>query len=300
MREHGYERSMEIFSPEEMREVLKNPGYLPTHEEISYAFTGKSDTVDKMKIETERSSDHYHDDGNPWHEFLDEESSFYEFCYDEKNPTFEFLNEEYLNDLTNYLIQRIGDLNTSGEPVAILEIGAGNGRLTHFLKKKLESKIPGKFNIVASDSGHWELKTEFPVEKIEHKDALKKHKPSIAIFSWMPYRADYTPDFRATESIDEYILIGESDGGCCGNNDTTWDKYFEPDGTKPTLKNAAFIRYDLDDVSKNQLCRTDALGLFGGHSRTVSFRREKTAARQLSKKYSRRNQQPAIETAISP
>jgi hypothetical protein len=147
----------------------------------------------------------------------------------------------------------------------------------------LENKIPGKFNIVASDSGEWSLKTEFPVEKIEHGDALKKHKPKIAIFSWMPYREDYTPDFRATESIEEYILIGEKDGGCCGNNETTWDKSFETITARSSKKGNIFRRSDLDDVSKNQVCRTDALGFYGGHSQTVSFRREHVLKTQTSK-----------------
>ena len=51
---------------------------------------------------------------------------------------------------------------------------------------------------------------------------MKKHSPDIVIFSWMPYQEDSSKDIRKFDSVQEYILIGETDGGCCGDEWETW------------------------------------------------------------------------------
>ena len=35
-------------------------------------------------------------------------------------------------------------------------------------------------------------------------------------------REDWTDEIRKCESVEEYILIGEADGGCCGDAWRTW------------------------------------------------------------------------------
>lgn len=290
MREHGYERSLEIFSQEEMREVLKNPGYLPSREEISYAFTG-----DRKKID-EWSADGHKEivfDEKKWDEEFNDRVAFLQYCDNIENPIYELFNEEYLNDLCGYLVERINNLQIGTEPVMILEIGAGSGRLTHFLKQKLEEKVPGKFNIVATDSGKWRIKQTFPVEQIEHDAALKKYQPRIAIFSWMPYEEDYTAEFRSTDTIEEYLLIGEQD--CCGDHDLSWRNRYETTSEHdPSIKNI-FNKTPLPEISKNQLCRSDAPGKFQGHSRTISFRREQIVATSVAAK----KQKNAVKTSHS-
>ena len=234
-------------SPQEIREKLKDPSYLPTHREIDRTFKSK--------------------------DFISREWS--DFCFDEQNPVFEFLNEEFLNAFSDYLSQRAKELGASEEaPITVLEVGAGNGRLTYFLQKKLEERLPGQVKVVASDSGKWGIKTAFPVDVIEHKEALKKYKPKIVVFSWMPYGEDYTADMRAETSVEEYLLIGETDGGCCGNEWETWGSSYGNDEEVPPYKADGFMRSDLEDLSSQQICRTDQPSQGYYHSSTVSFERK--------------------------
>lgn len=232
-------------TPSELREKLRDPNFLPTRSDISRAF----------------------ESGKEWNDF----------CENKEEPVFEFLNEEFITAFSNYLVQRVGGLGAPEDsPITILEVGAGNGRLAHFLQQKLEAKLPGKVKVVAIDSNNeWSLKPAFPVEKIDHKTALQKYKPKIVIFSWMPTRDEVTTDFRATDSVEEYILIGEVDGGCSGDGWETWGKptsLHEKNMVAPYIADG-FEREDLDDISQYQIGRTDKPRVYG-NSQTVSFRRE--------------------------
>lgn len=236
-----------------MREKMRDPNFLPTHDDIYQAF---------------KSEEYYSEE---WHRF----------CFNEDNPVFEFLNEEFITAFSNYLAERVESLGASEDsPMTILEVGAGNGRLSHFLQQKLKARFSGKVTVVATDSGEWSLKTAFPVEVIGHKEALEKHKPKIVIFSWMPYQEDITDDFRAGESVEEYILIGESDGGCCGDEWRTWGLSWSFDDEDTGEEIVApyiaerFEREDIKDVSNHQICRSDTLGGLR-HSSTESFRRNR-------------------------
>jgi len=236
-------------TPEELRERLRDPNFLPTREQITKAFTN-------------------------WEQWI-------KFCFDEEKPVYEFLNEEYLNALADYFVGKIQEYGASEErPLVILEIGAGNGRLSHFLQQKLEEKAPGQTKVVATDSGAWTLKSDFPVEQLDHKKAIKKYRPDIVICSWMPYQKDWTKDIRMCDRVKEYILIGETDGGCCGDEWETWGQSWSRDeddegGKKiPPYEVDGFGREDLDELSGLQVCRTDNPGSYY-HSRTVSFKRKK-------------------------
>ncbi len=224
-------------------EDFNNPNFLPTHTQIL--------------------------------EFFQTDTQWRDFCFNRANPVFEFLNQEYIDALGVYLESRVSEYQTDpNQPIRILEVGAGNGRLSHFLQMKLEQIAPGKTQIYAADSGEWNLSTDFPVEQIDHNQALAKYNPDIVIFSWMPYESDYTKDFRSYASVREYILIGETDHGCCGHVWETWgEKWdFEDHDQKPYQKDS-FERFDLQDLGRLQICRTDQL-LDWRHSKTVSFRRQ--------------------------
>jgi hypothetical protein len=194
--------------------------------------------------------------------------------------TFEVLNEEYVDGLVNYLAKKI----PSDRPLRILEVGAGNGRLTHFLKQKLDAKAPGKVEIVATDSGEWPLNNAFPVEKLTHQEALRKYKPDIVLCSWMSPGVDLTKEIRQTGSVEEYILIGEAGAdGCCGDGKVTWgSSKYRVDG---------FEKQNLDNLSKLQLGRTDYRDPMSKpprmifHSSTVSFRRARAEADIKEKKW---------------
>lgn len=67
--------------------------------------------------------------------------------------------------------------------------------------------------------------------------------------------------------MQEYILIGETGGGCCGS-DKTWGY-----NMKQAPHDAdGFERVDLD--MKYQICKTDIYGEGYYHSKTVSFKRK--------------------------
>lgn len=233
-------------SPEEIRERLLDPNFLPRRDEITTAFRGNRD-------------------------------AWFNHCFDKGNPVFEFLNEEHVTALAGYFADRAKS-RTADNPLVILEVGAGNGRLSHMLRGKLEAMVPDKVKIVATDSGDWGLKSDFQVEQLGHQEAMEKYQPEVVVFSWMPYQEDISKDFRSNESVQEYVLIGETDWGCCGDEWETWglawsrDDEGEGDDT-PLHKKDGFERVNLDDISDLQSCRTDSPGEYH-HSSTVSFRRK--------------------------
>lgn len=173
-------------TPEELRERLRDPNFLPSRKQIMRAFQ----------------------DYTQWRDF----------CFNKEDPVFEFFNEDYLNAFVDYLINRVQDLGKNEKnPLTILELGAGNGKFSHFLKEKIETRAPGQTKIIPTDSGKWNFKKSFPVKKLNHLEALKRYRPDLVIFSWMPYKKDVSKDIRKFDSVKEYILIGEINGGCCGD-----------------------------------------------------------------------------------
>lgn len=238
----------EYLSPKELRERLTDPNFLPTHKQIEIALPT-----------------------------LREWASFFMKKDTPPLDVFELLNEEYLDALSDYLVEKITEYGASKEnPLLILEIGAGDGRLSHFLRQKLEKKAPGLTKIIATDSGEWGLKSHFPVEKLKHDEALKKYDAQVVLCSWMPWGVDQTEDIRRCKKTREYILIGESDGGQCGDNWKTWGikAYDDPseDRQVPPYKAEGFEKKDMGDLRKHQVCGTDYPGEFR-HSTSVSFKR---------------------------
>ena len=252
---------------EDVRERVIDPQYLPTLREVIYSF----DHVNTDR-ETHLSDEQLRAENTEWQKYLNNGDS----------EVFEVLTEEFVQALSLYLSQRIESLGgTEENPVVILEVGAGNGRLTHFLQQKLDGQVKGSVKVIATDSGTLDLKTNFPVEKIDQKDALQKYKPQIVICSWMPEGEDFTKDFRNTSSVQEYVLIGEGAGGCCGSAWETWgnesaDFNHEHEGqTAPYLIDGFELDY-LEDISETQLCRSDSIHSKSSkqrHSSTNSFKR---------------------------
>jgi hypothetical protein len=223
---------------------LLDPNILPTHTEIIEAFGPDAAFSPE------------------WRNFLQ----------DKERPVYEFLNEEFLDTLSDYLATRVTTFSGSKRsPITILEVCSGDGRLAHFLDLKLKAKIPNLTKTVATDKGHAKSKSFFPVEKLNHKDALIEHNPKIVICSWMPSGLDLSKDFRTTKSVDEYILVG--DPLLCGEEWDTYGKNPTSDQGKipPYLKDG-FELTPLEDISKNQICCSDSANKYE-HSKTFSFRR---------------------------
>jgi len=242
-KEHEEEQAEKELTSEELREKLRDPNFLPTREQTINAFTNHEE----------------------WEEF----------CFDEEEPVYDLYNKEYLNAFTDYFVDRIGEYGASKEkPLVILEIGAGNGRLSHFLEEELNQKVSGQVKVIATDSGEDAIKADFSVEQLKHDEAMEKYKPDIVIFSWMPYGEDSSKDIRKVDSVQEYILIGEAENGCCGDDWETWGNQIF-DEEIPPYEVDGFQKEKLDDLSELQICRTDRMPGRINNSATVSFKRKK-------------------------
>lgn len=178
-------------------------------------------------------------------------------------PVFEVFNRTHVNALATYIVDT-GYTN-------VLEVGAGDGRLARYLseaihrvfrRRKEKGAHPRQIRVVATDNGSWNIEMVFPVERRDLVEALKKYEPELVIWSWMPI-GDWTYLIRRQPSVREYILIGETEGGECGNADTWNPALHEADG---------FTRHDLEDISRYQIARNDTDPAHS-RSRTVSFRR---------------------------
>lgn len=242
----------------EVLENMKDPSYLPTLEEA-------------------RSARLYNDE-----DWLD-------FCRAQESQLYEIFNQEYVAALASYIVERAREYGATPEkPMTVLEVGAGEGKLAHFLAQECERLAPGLVKIIASTSATtiWSLtKPRYPVEIADYADALEQHNPDIVICSWMPNEIDWTADFRKTTSVKEYILIGETDEGCCGDHFETWGGAFwgKPEPDAPYLLDG-FSRHDMDDLSQYQSSRFgsvyfedkcgEAVQKYNERSKTVSFRRD--------------------------
>lgn len=242
-----------------MRERIGDPTYLPTFQEVVDAFPGNQP----------------------------ETAVFRNYC--EEHRIFEFFTKEFVDSLGDYLMKRIGEIRTGGKPITILEVGAGRGQLTHWLKKYLDENglDDKKVKLIATDDHSRGISDQspFPVEKIDYSDAVTKYKPDFILTSWMPLDEDWTPVFRDEPSVKEYILIGEMDGGSCGSAETWSACPLEEElGLPETDLSSGFYRVELNKGTSrktgvsHQIARTDNLPLDpeSSYSGTVSFRRMNT------------------------
>jgi hypothetical protein len=146
------------------------------------------------------------------------------------------------------------------------------------------------------------------VEALDAAAAINKYSPSIVICQWMPPNTDLSAHFRANPSVREYILLGETDSGICGEmwryvracivtrcfrahpyglalrlsmRHRTWGK--KPEALIPGTATAnelspfeveGFKRYDIPEVTRHLICKNDNFYAVGW-SKAVSFRRAK-------------------------
>lgn len=187
---------------------------------------------------------------------------------------YEGLTVEFVEALAGYLEERICALQArTGKPVTLLEVGAGDGRLSHFLKKELDKRGVAGYRIVATDAmgGQWQIRPLYPVQREVVDMALWDFQPQIVLTSWMPRNEDWTEYMRHEPSVDEYVLIGPKDSGLCGLDDATWGRGIR-EGTSPPYEKDGFERVDLPELSALQMGQKDRDG--NRYSATVSFRRK--------------------------
>ncbi len=198
---------------EQIREKMKDPKFLPTRVELIKACEDEA---------THRYSDN-------------EFSELVSFGGMYQNQ-YEILTQEFVESLSKYFSERIKKYY-SDKPITLLEIGAGKGRLSHFIQEELNKSIQGKFNIIATDSGKSKFQPDFPVTIKDAKESLKEYNPDIVFASFIPNMGtyDWTEDIENTESVKEYIVVGPHQPATHGQ----------------------FIMEHLPDVEKTQICLHD-------------------------------------------
>lgn len=99
-----------------------------------------------------------------------------------------------------------------------LEIAAGDGTLTRFLK---DQGIP----IIATDNRSWDFSITYPdtVIDCDAEEALQRYNPEIVICSWPPKNNDFERQIFKTDSVQTYILIASRLETVSGN----WADYRE-------------------------------------------------------------------------
>lgn len=211
----GQEEPVNPERVEETRRELDNPHYLPTVDEVYDAFGGIDD-FGLFRLT--------HD----WYSYAN-------------SQRYEVLTQEYVSALGIYLADRVKQYGGNvDQPLRILEIGAGDGRLSYFLNFYLQAHTPGQASIIATDREEL-TQGNFPVEIIDYEDAVQKYKPTIIINSWMPLGQDWTSKCRKAPGVQEIILIG--DEGACGTPEA-WEE------------DSSFTRSDLPDLEAVQINKT--------------------------------------------
>ena len=97
-----------------------------------------------------------------------------------------------------------------------LEIGAGDGTLSRFLKDE-------GVKITATDDYSWKNAVEYPegVTKLDAREALGSYAPEVVICSWPPSQNDFERQVFDTPSVRLYIVIGSRHQFAFGN----WSDY---------------------------------------------------------------------------
>jgi hypothetical protein len=115
----------------------------------------------------------------------------------------------YSRELVDALAEMIG-------PASCLEIGAGDGTLSRFLK------IRG-VQITATDNHSWKNAVEYSEEviKLDAREALSSYAPEAVICSWPPSQNDFERQVFNTPSVQLYIVIGSRHQFAFGN----WSDY---------------------------------------------------------------------------
>ena len=124
----------------------------------------------------------------------------------------ELLSRELIDALVCHLSRALDRCVCAGvSQPTILEVGAGNGMLTHHLARRLKSRA----RVVAVDDGSSRIRTQAEVHVLDQATALEQFAPQIVLACWMPSGCDWTAGFRACASVREYLLLGHP--SACGD-----------------------------------------------------------------------------------
>lgn len=240
--------------------------------------------------------------------FISSRRLFNVYC--EEANIYDFWTTDYTSALANYLLDR--SLEYSEGKTTIIEVGAGDGLLSKFLndqisilqKRRINSRKIKSQNtrnwrardknesnystglpkimpeVITTDDGSWKIEKKSAIENLNVYDALEKYcnggrenNQIIILCAWMPQGVDWTEAMRKS-GVDEYILIGESDDGSCGDKWKTWgySNNVSQDNSKVApYELDGYFRTDLKTIAKLQLSRYDSR--LSRSSDTISFRK---------------------------
>eukprot|EP01065_Artemidia_motanka_P020743 TRINITY_DN24793_c0_g1_i2.p1 TRINITY_DN24793_c0_g1~~TRINITY_DN24793_c0_g1_i2.p1 ORF type:complete len:447 (+),score=130.59 TRINITY_DN24793_c0_g1_i2:95-1342(+) len=141
--------------------------------------------------------------------------------FTEYNGMCQVLSKQMIGQLSALLAELAGD-------GCVVEVGAGSGRLSHFLNMQPELKA----RVVPTDAfagdGHMEAYGDgagltAPLQA-DYDEAVRKFSPTVVLSQWMPEGEDWTAAWRRADSVKHYVLLGEADGGQCGSSQLTWGR----------------------------------------------------------------------------
>ncbi len=236
---------------------------LPSTETVLKAFEMRKWTNTKQSIvaveqqQTEATIvDHYNMAAEGSAGYIQHCGPFNAVC--EEANIYQLWTKEYVENLGNYLIHQ--------NPSIVLDVGAGDGLLIHYLQQHAK-KRRNSISWIATDNGSWRIFAKAQVERLSVQQALETYASSktIVLCSWMPVGVDWTKLFRQHQ-VQEYILIGEADDGSCGNQDT-WGS----DKDSPLYEKEGYQRWNMNNLLPFQFSRFDCSVSKSGM--TVSFRR---------------------------
>lgn len=150
-----------------------------------------------------------------------------------------FVTKELVMGLGNRIIEKALD---SGQAVfVVVEVGAGNGRLAHCLKRYLKEKSPSGIEIkyIAIDPAHESSKRHTEIEPLNDLEAINQYSPDILLMSYMPAYTDLTAAWRTSENLKEYILIGNASPSISGTEETWGYTDYVPPFTKDGFEKEA-------------------------------------------------------------
>ncbi|MDO8293545.1 MAG: hypothetical protein Q7T29_11890 [Gallionella sp.] len=148
-----------------------------------------------------------------------------------------------------------------------LEIGAGDGTLTRFLK---DSGV----ELTATDNHGWSQAVAYPdwVVRLDAREALTAYAPEVVICSWPPAQNDFERHVFTTPGVQLYIVIGSRHQFAFGN----WKDYRQQSAFKleedkklgalllpPELESAVYVfrrKNSHTGASRNSLLRDEAQG----------------------------------------
>ena len=113
----------------------------------------------------------------------------------EQHNVYHYITKEFVEAL----VKQINKLNIEGN---IVEIAAGNGKLSYWLNK---------YGIKVSATDIRPKSNE--AEEMSALEALRKYKPKLVIASWLPPTSEIGKKILDFESVEAFIYIENNHGG---------------------------------------------------------------------------------------